>query len=64
MIGVRHIVDGIDVEGGNDAGFPEIAEQRDLLARALRDLPVAAAEQDVRLDAEAEQLLGTKVRCT
>ena len=38
--------------------FAQIAEQRDLLARAVRDRPLAAAQQDVGLDAEAEQFLG------
>ena len=38
--------------------FAQIAEQRDLLAVALRDRPVAAAQQDVGLDADPEQFLG------
>ncbi len=62
VIGVRHVIDGVDVERGNDAAVADIAEERDLLALAFRDRPVGAAEQDVRLDAEAEQLLHRMLR--
>ena len=53
----RHLVDRRGVEGGDHRLFAEIAEQRDLLARAQRNLAVAAAQQHVGLDADALQLL-------
>ena len=62
VIGLRHGVDGVDVARQDDALFLEVAEQRDLLARAQRDVAVAAAEQDVGLDAEAEQLFHRMLR--
>ena len=53
----RHIVDGFGVERLDHPVGGDVAEQRDLAPRRLRDFPVAAAQQDVRLDAEAEQFL-------
>src|SRR5579875_127482 len=57
VVGHRHVVDGVDVERRNHALLVQVAEQCDLPARALGNLAVAAAEQDVGLDAEAQQLL-------
>src|SRR6185437_3571999 len=62
VIGVGHVIDGVDVDRLNDAGFAHIAEQRDLAALAFRQRAVAATEQNVRLDAEAEQLLDRMLR--
>src|SRR5215470_2143775 len=62
MISVRHVVDRVDIEGGDHAGIPEIAEERDLLPRPLRDRPVATAKQNIRLDTEAQQLLDRMLR--
>ena len=49
----RHVVDVAGVERRDDRRFPDIAEQGDLLALGLGQCPVAAAQQDLRLDAEA-----------
>src|SRR5579859_994 len=57
VIGDRHLVDRVDVERLDHPLLADVAEQRDLLALAQRDLAVAAAQQHVRLDAEAEQFL-------
>src|SRR3546814_6304413 len=57
VIGDRHLVDGVDVERRNHPLGAQIAEQRDLAPGVRRDLAVAAAQQDVGLDADAEQLL-------
>src|SRR6185437_6954727 len=62
MIGLGHGIDRVDVERRNDPRLAQVAEQRDLLARARRDRPIAAAEQDVGLDAEAEQFLDRVLR--
>ena len=57
VIGDRHLVDGVHVQGRDHRLGPHVAEQRDLAPVVLRDLAVAAAEQHVRLDADALQLL-------
>src|SRR6185437_4277046 len=57
VIGVGHVIDGVDVDRLDDAGVAHIAEEGDLAALAFRQQPVAAAEENVRLDAEAEKLL-------
>ena len=62
MVGVRDAVDRVDVERWDHARFPEIAEECDLLAGSLGDRPIAAAEQNVRLNAEAQQLLDRVLR--
>src|SRR6516164_3653817 len=58
VIGYRHCIDRIAIKRRNDPAFAQIAEQRDLLAGGRRDRPLAAAQQDIGLDAEAEKLLG------
>src|SRR6266851_2460610 len=58
VIGYRDGVDRIAIKGGDDPAFAQIAEQCDLLAGGRRYRPVTAAQQDVRLDAEAEEFLG------
>src|SRR6185437_4918026 len=62
VIGVGHVIDGVDVDRLDDAGFAHVAEERDLAALAFRQRPIAPAQQDVRLDAEAEQLLHGMLR--
>src|SRR5215471_15966878 len=62
MVGGRYAVNRVDVESGNDPAFPKIAEQRYLLSRGRRDWPVAAAEEDIRLDAETEKFLRRMLR--
>ena len=57
VIGAGHRVDRVDIDRRDDARLAQIAEQRDLLAGAVRDRPLAAAQQDVGLDAEPKQLL-------
>src|SRR5690606_27915917 len=57
VIADRRGVDGGYVQRRDDAGFPDVAEERDLAARVARDLAVGTAEEDVRLDAEAQQFL-------
>ena len=56
MILQRDVVDVARVERGNDRRFADVAEQRDLLALALGQRPVAAAQQHFGLDAEAGEL--------
>src|SRR5579864_9827233 len=55
VIGAGDGVDRVDVLRQDDARFLEIAEERDLLARAFRNRAVAAAEQDIGLDAESDR---------
>src|SRR5260221_403612 len=62
VIGVGHLVDGVDVDRGDDAGFAHVAEQRDLLALAFGQRRVAAAQQDVGLNAEPNELLHRMLR--
>src|SRR5439155_6254257 len=57
MVGAGHRIDRIDIQRWNDPALPQIAEQGDLLARGRGNRALAAAQQDVRLNAEAEQLL-------
>src|SRR3984893_6716776 len=40
VVGIGHVIDGVDVERGNDAAVPDIAEQRNLLALAFGNRPV------------------------
>ncbi len=56
-IGLRHGVDVVDVARLDHGALAHVAEQRELPALLLRDRPVGAAEQDVRLDADREQFL-------
>src|SRR5713226_6057157 len=57
MVGTGHGIDRVDVERRDDPRLAQIAEQRDLLTRALRDRAVAAAQEDIGLDAEPQKLL-------
>ena len=57
MIGRRHVIDMRHVERLDHGRFADIAEQRQLAALFLGDRPVAAAKQDVGLDADRAQFL-------
>ena len=58
----RQLVDRLDVLRGDDRVLVDVAEERDLAALILRDRPVAAAEQDVGLDADRPQLADAVLR--
>ena len=61
-IGLRHRVDVVDVARLDHGAFAHVAEQRELAPLLLRDRPVGAAQQDVGLDADREQLLHRVLR--
>src|SRR6266851_4740203 len=50
VIGGGDGIDRVDIECGNDPALPQVAEQSDLLAGSRRDWPLAAAQQDIRLN--------------
>src|SRR5712671_5858599 len=50
----RDGVDGVHVFHGDDAGFGNVAEEGDFLLEVGGDVAVAAAQQNVRLDTDAE----------
>src|SRR5258708_7409437 len=50
----RDRVDGVHVFHRNDAGFGNVAEEGDLLFQVGGDVAGAAAQQNVRLDTDAE----------
>src|SRR5262245_20079406 len=52
----RHLVDRLDVLGGDHRLLRDVAEQRHLLLDFRRDEPVGAAQQDVRLNADGAQV--------
>src|SRR5207302_11279801 len=56
MIGAGNRVDRVDIDRRDDARLAQIAEQRDLLAGAVRDRALAAAQQDIGLDAKPQEL--------
>src|SRR5262245_1796065 len=58
MVSDRDAIYCVDVESRNDPAVAQIAEQSDLLTRRRRDRPLAPTQQDIRLDAEPEKLLG------
>src|SRR5262245_28459440 len=57
VIGLWHGVDIVDVARFDHGAGTDIAEQRELGPLAVRDRPVAPAEEDVGLDADRAQLL-------
>ena len=57
-----HFVDRAAVQRRNYAFRPHVAEQRDLLALILGYRPVAAAQQNLRLDADTQQFLDRMLR--
>ncbi len=58
----RHFVDVAHVRRGNHAGFRNVAEKRDLGFEVSAQLAVAAANQNVRLDSDAEHFLHAVLR--
>ena len=57
VIGQRHLINAARIKRRYHTFGPHIAEQCNLAALILRNRPVATAEQDLRLDAHAEQFL-------
>jgi hypothetical protein len=57
-----NLVDVVEIDRGDDRRIRHIGEQRDLAPLAIRDRALAAAQQDVRLDADAAQLLDRMLR--
>ena len=55
--GERHLVDVVDVAGGDDRLRRQAREQRDLLADVARERALGAAHQHVRGDTDAAQLV-------
>ena len=53
----RHFVDGGHVFGGDDGVLGHVAEQRDFGLQVARQKPPGAAQQDIGLDAELQQIL-------
>ena len=53
----RDLVDVIRIDRGNDRTFFDVGEQRDLAALLFRQRMFAPAQQDVRLNTDAAQLL-------
>ncbi len=62
VIAQRHRIDRIDIQRGDHRLRAHVAEQRDLAPLAVRDRPVAAAQQHLRLDADVQQLLHRVLR--
>src|SRR5262249_29823808 len=58
----RHLVDRLDILGGDDGLFLDVAEERDLRLDTRRQIAVRAAEQHVGLDADRPQLLDRVLR--
>ena len=57
VVGLGHRVDIVDVARLDHRAFAHVAEQPELAPLFLRDRPVGAAQQDVRLDADRTQFL-------
>ena len=55
-------IDGVHVLHGNDAGFGDVAEQRDFLFQLFGNVAVAAAQQNVRLDSDAQHFFDAVLR--
>ena len=58
----RHLVDRRDVARRDDGPLVHVAEERDLLLHLLGDRAVGAAEEDVGLDPDGEELLDGVLR--
>src|SRR5215470_1159246 len=58
----RYGVNGVHVFHRDHARFGDVAEERDLSLQLGGDMPVAAAEQDVWLNPDAQHLLHTVLR--
>ena len=55
-------VNVVDVRHGNDAGFGDVAEQRDFRFQVGGNLAIAAAKQNVGLNSDAEHFLDAVLR--
>ena len=62
VIGGGHVVDRGDVARLDHRAFAHVAEQAELAPLLARDFAVAAAQQDMRLDADRAQLLDRMLR--
>ena len=62
MVGDRRLVDRLQVARFDHRAFADVAEQRDLLLFIFRDRAIAAAEQDVRLNADRAQFFHRMLR--
>ena len=62
VVADRHGVDAGDVQRRDDRLVLDVAKERDLAPFRLRQRPLGAAQQQVRLDADAEQLLHRMLR--
>src|SRR5437870_8988226 len=60
--GELHLVDVLDIERVDHRLLFHIAEERDLFLHLLRNRPLAAAEENVRLNADLAQLLDRVLR--
>ena len=58
----RHFVDGSDVLGGNDGFVLHVAEEGDFALELFRQEAVGAAEQNVGLNADAQQFFDRVLR--
>src|SRR5690242_14910400 len=57
MVGAGYGINRVYIERRNDPALPQITEQRNLFARGRGNRALAAAQQNVWLNAEAEQFL-------
>ena len=55
--GQGHLVDVLHVHGRDDGFFRDVGEEADFIFEILAEIAVGPAEKDVRLDADAPQLL-------
>ena len=62
VVAARDRVDGVDVQGLDHRVAADVAEQGDLAPRVLVDLVLGAADDHVRLDADALELLDRVLR--
>ena len=57
-----HGVNGVHIFHGNDAGFGDVAEQRDFFLELDGNVAIAAAKQNVRLNPDAQHFLHAVLR--
>ena len=58
----RDGVNRVDIFHGNDAGFSDVAEERDFFLEVGGNVAIAAAKQNVGLDTDAEHFLDAVLR--
>ncbi len=58
----RHGINRVYILHGNHAGFGHVAEQRDFLLQVFGNVPVAAAQQNIRLNSDPQHLFDTVLR--